>query len=265
MRFFFVFILLLAFSCENSAQRKALDKLENENVALTEQVKGLQMQVSQLQSERDKNIKTIDENELLLKKLKRSAQKRSSSEVRQSLGLKKDQKLYATLKTSLGDMVAELFVDQAPNTVAHFVGFSEGTLAWIDPNTHQEVTRPLYSNLLFHRVMPNFMIQSGDPLGTGLGGPGYTFDDEFAAELHHDQAGIMSMANRSEPNSNGSQFFILDKAMPHLDGRHSIFGKVIRNLKLVKDIATLKTNAANRPLEPVFLKEVRIGRGVPKP
>jgi len=135
--------------------------------------------------------------------------------------------LYATLKTSMGDIVIQLFDDKAPKTVANFVGLASGTKEWMDPKTDEKVKRPLYNGTIFHRVIPGFMIQGGDPRGNGTGGPGYRFEDEFHPDLRHNKAGILSMANAG-PNTNGSQFFITHQATPQLDGRHSVFGEVVK-------------------------------------
>ena len=115
--------------------------------------------------------------------------------------------LYATLKTSMGIIVVRLYDDKAPKTVENFVGLATGTKEWTDPKTGEKVKRPLYNGTIFHRVIPGFMIQGGDPLGRGTGGPGYRFADEFSPDLRHNKAGILSMANAG-PNTNGSQFFI---------------------------------------------------------
>src|SRR3954469_19549060 len=126
--------------------------------------------------------------------------------------------LYATLKTSMGDIVVHLFDDKAPKTVANFVGLATGAKEWTDPKTGQKVKRPFYNGTTFHRVIPGFMIQGGDPLGNGTGGPGYRFDDEFNPDLRHSKAGILSMANAG-PNTNGSQFFITVRPTPQLDDK----------------------------------------------
>ena len=140
--------------------------------------------------------------------------------------------LYATLKTSMGDIVIQLFEDKAPKTVANFVGLASGTKEWTDPKTGEKVKRPLYNGTIFHRVIPGFMIQGGDPLGNGTGGPGYKFEDEFSPELRHNKPGIISMANAG-PNTNGSQFFITHKETPFLDGKHSVFGEVVKGQEVV--------------------------------
>jgi peptidylprolyl isomerase len=143
--------------------------------------------------------------------------------------------LYARLETGRGVIVARLFYRQAPMTVGNFVGLAEGAMPWRDPQDGQVRKVRFYDGLTFHRVVPDFVVQGGDPLGDGRGGPGYVFPDEFAPGLHHDKAGILSMANAG-PNTNGSQFFITRKATPWLDGRHSIFGAVVEGLPVVERI-----------------------------
>ena len=169
--------------------------------------------------------------------------------------------LYATLKTSMGDIVIQLFDDKAPKTVANFVGLASGTKEWMDPKTDEKVKRPLYNGTIFHRVIPGFMIQGGDPRGNGTGGPGYRFEDEFHPDLRHNKAGILSMANAG-PNTNGSQFFITHQATPQLDGRHSVFGEVVKGQEVVVAIGDVPRDAkSNRPFKDVVLKEIVITRG----
>lgn len=167
---------------------------------------------------------------------------------------------YATLKTSMGDIVVRLFDDKAPKTVANFVGLASGTKEWTDPKTGAKVKRPLYNGTIFHRVIPGFMIQGGDPLGNGTGGPGYRFEDEFHPDLKHSKAGILSMANAG-PNTNGSQFFITYQATSHLDGRHSVFGEVVKGQEVVVVIAKAPRDSRDRPIKDVVLQEVVISRG----
>jgi peptidyl-prolyl cis-trans isomerase A (cyclophilin A) len=168
--------------------------------------------------------------------------------------------LYAALKTSMGVIVIHLFEDKAPKTVENFVGLATGTKEWTDPRTGQKVKQPLYNGTIFHRVIPGFMIQGGDPLGRGTGGPGYRFADEFSPELRHNKAGILSMAN-SGPNTNGSQFFITLAPTPHLDNRHSVFGEVVQGQEVVVAIGNAPRGANDRPLKDAVLQEVIISRG----
>ena len=168
--------------------------------------------------------------------------------------------LYATLKTTMGDIVVQLFDDKAPKTVANFVGLATGTREWIDPKTQDKVKRPLYNGTIFHRVIPGFMIQGGDPVGNGTGGPGYRFEDEFNPDLRHTKGGILSMANAG-PNTNGSQFFITLAPTLHLDNRHSVFGAVVKGEEIVIAIGNVPRNPNDRPIKDVVLKEVVITRG----
>jgi peptidyl-prolyl cis-trans isomerase A (cyclophilin A) len=188
-------------------------------------------------------------------------------EVAKSLGIKPGDKLYATFVTSMGTITAELFWDKAPNTVQNFVGLAEGTKEWTDPKTGQKVKRPLYDGTIFHRVIPDFMIQGGDPLGNGTGGPGYKFADEFHPSLRHTGPGVLSMAN-SGRNTNGSQFFITEKATPWLDNKHTIFGQVTEGLDLIPKITRVEKDPSDRsnsrPKTDIVLKKVLIGRGAPK-
>jgi peptidyl-prolyl cis-trans isomerase A (cyclophilin A) len=171
--------------------------------------------------------------------------------------LKSGDKLLATFKTSMGDMTAELYWEKAPNTVANFVGLANGTKAWSMPGSREVLHKPLYSGTIFHRVIPEFMIQGGDPLGNGMGGPGYQFADEFNPALKHDAPGILSMANAG-PNTNGSQFFITEVPTPFLNNRHAVFGKVIENVDLVSKIARVPRNRMDKPDQEVRLIEVAV-------
>ncbi len=146
------------------------------------------------------------------------------------------EEIYATFKTSAGEIVVRLLPQKAPRTVETFVGLAEGTREWTDPVARQKVTRPLYDGTVFHRVIPDFMIQGGDPLGTGHGGPGFRFADEIGPDNRFDRPGLLAMANAG-PNTNGSQFFITEVATPHLDRGHTIFGEVVAGFELVPRIA----------------------------
>ena len=166
----------------------------------------------------------------------------------------------ATFDTSEGTFKVKLFDDKAPNTVANFVGLAEGTKEWTDPKTGQKVKRPFYDGLIFHRVIANFMIQGGDPLGVGRGGPGYKFADEFGPGLRHDKPALLSMANAG-PNTNGSQFFITLTATPHLDNKHSVFGEVTEGMDVVNKIgAAATTKPGDRPVKPITINSVKIER-----
>jgi len=168
--------------------------------------------------------------------------------------------IYAHFTTTNGNFIVKFFDKDAPKTVANFVGLAEGKKPWTDPRTGRQIRRPYYRNVLFHRVIPNFMIQGGDPEGTGMGGPGYTFDDEISPNHKHDKPGIVSMANRG-PNTNGGQFFITVAAYPSLDGKYSIFGEVVEGLSNVVAISKVpRSQGDNRPLTDVVIESVRIER-----
>lgn len=164
---------------------------------------------------------------------------------------------FATLETSLGNIRIRLFADKVPNTVANFVGLAEGTIEWTDPRDKTKKTVPYYDGTIFHRVIPRFMVQAGDITGTGTGGPGYRFKDEFHPELKHDRPGILSMANAG-PNTNGSQFFITTVPTPHLDNRHSVFGEVVSGQDIVEAISNVSRDGRDKPREDVVLKKVTI-------
>jgi peptidyl-prolyl cis-trans isomerase A (cyclophilin A) len=168
--------------------------------------------------------------------------------------------LHAHFTTSEGNFTVRLFEQEVPNTVANFVGLVEGTREWTDPKSGQKVKRPYYDGLVFHRVIAGFMIQGGDPLGTGTGGPGYKFADEFNPKLRHSKAGILSMANAG-PNTNGSQFFITLAPTPWLDNKHSVFGEVVEGMDVIEKIGKTPTSKPNdRPLKPITVQTVRIKR-----
>ena len=167
--------------------------------------------------------------------------------------------VYADFTTNEGNFSIRLHDKEAPNTVENFVGLAEGTKEWTDPRTNQRVRQPYYDGIIFHRVIDGFMIQSGDPLGRGIGGPGYEFADEFHPSLRHTKAGILSMANRG-PNTNGGQFFITLGPTPHLDNRHSVFGEVVDGMDVVRKIGSTRTGAQDRPVKDVVIESVKIRR-----
>jgi peptidyl-prolyl cis-trans isomerase A (cyclophilin A) len=168
-----------------------------------------------------------------------------------------DGELRATIKTTMGDIVVRLFEAQAPRTVANFVGLATGKVEWRDGA--EKTTRPLYSGTIIHRVIPDFMIQCGDPQGNGRGGPGYKFGDEIHPDLKHDKPGKLSMANAG-PNTNGSQFFVTEVATPWLDGKHAVFGEVIEGLDVAKNIARVPRDAGDRPRQEVRIEEIAVYR-----
>ncbi len=165
--------------------------------------------------------------------------------------------MHATFDTSAGTFKVRLFDDKAPNTVANFAGLANGSKEWTDPKTGKATSRPFYDGLVFHRVIDGFMIQGGCPEGSGRGGPGYRFADEFGPGLRHDKAGLLSMANAG-PNTNGSQFFITLAPTPWLDGKHAIFGEVVEGMDVVKGIGKSATGPQDRPLKEIVINHVTI-------
>jgi peptidyl-prolyl cis-trans isomerase A (cyclophilin A) len=163
------------------------------------------------------------------------------------------------LDTTQGRVVVRLFPDHAPKTVANFVELAEGGRQWTDPQTRQATTGKLYDGTIFHRVIPDFMIQGGDPLGTGTGGPGYKFADEIHPDLQFSKPYLLAMANAG-PGTNGSQFFITTAATPWLNGKHTIFGEVIEGADVVDKISHVKTASQDRPAENVVIESVTITR-----
>ena len=170
--------------------------------------------------------------------------------------------MHATLHTSMGDIKLILYPDQAPKTVRNFVGLAEGTQEWTDPKVKAKTTKPLYDGTIFHRVIPGFMIQGGDPMGTGMGGPGYNFADEFNPELQFDRPYILAMANAG-PNTNGSQLFITVAPTAWLNFKHSIFGEVADQASrdVVDAIANVPTGPQDRPVTPVEITGITVERG----
>jgi peptidyl-prolyl cis-trans isomerase A (cyclophilin A) len=167
------------------------------------------------------------------------------------------QNLTATLRTNMGSVVVRLLPDQAPKTVRNFTDLAEGRREWTDPSTGATSKDRLYDGTIFHRVIAGFMIQGGDPLGTGRGGPGFEFGDEFHPDLAFDRPYLMAMANAG-PGTNGSQFFITTVPTPHLNGRHTIFGEVIEGSDVVDAISRVRTGRDDRPVDDVVLESVQI-------
>ena len=168
--------------------------------------------------------------------------------------------LYAVIETNHGTIVAELYQKEAPQTVANFVGLAEGLKEYKDPNLGTMVKRRFFDGQSFHRVVSGFMMQGGDPLGTGTGGPGYTIPDEFVDALKFEKPGRLAMANTGRPNSGGSQFFITQVPTPHLNGKHTIFGQVLEGQDVVEKICSTIGTSTGKPKEPVIMKKVLIER-----
>ncbi|MBN8883722.1 peptidyl-prolyl cis-trans isomerase A (cyclophilin A) [Salana multivorans] len=176
--------------------------------------------------------------------------------------------MHAILHTSAGDITVELLPNHAPKTVRNFAGLAAGTQEWTDPTTGQKATKPLYDGTIFHRIIPDFMIQGGDPLGSGRGGPGYTFDDEIHPELTFREPYLLAMANAGRNpmtggGTNGSQFFITTVPTPHLQGKHTIFGKVTdeASRKVVDAIQGVPTGPGDRPRQDVVIESIEIVDG----
>jgi peptidyl-prolyl cis-trans isomerase A (cyclophilin A) len=193
--------------------------------------------------------------------LSQSSQKAAAHPAKQTqpavpdVSLPSEPGLYAVIYTSMGNLVCRLFEDRAPKTVANFVGLATGAKAWTDPATGKLKHSALYTGTTFHRVIPDFMIQGGDPLGDGTGGPGYEFKDEINDKFSFDRAGILAMANHG-PDTNGSQFFITVAAATHLDGHYSAFGEVVSGQDVADAISKVPRDSEDKPLTPV--KIIRI-------
>ena len=164
---------------------------------------------------------------------------------------------HAILQTSHGRVVVRLYPDHAPKTVRNFTELSEGSREWTDPKTRSATSRKLYDGTIFHRVIPDFMIQGGDPLGTGTGGPGYQFGDEIHPDLRFDRPYLLAMANAG-PGTNGSQFFITTAPTPWLNGKHTIFGEVVEGAEVVDQISKVSTGRNDKPATDVVLESVVI-------
>ena len=236
-------LLVMTLGCKDQALINENDKLKT--------------RVADLERTRDRMEK---ENEALKAQVKANQAAQQAQEAQAKLaglGVAAGQKLTVTFVTSLGDIHCTLRPDQAPDTVQNFVELAQGKREWTDPKTGAKVRRPLYDGTIFHRVIPGFMIQGGDPLGTGMGGPGYEFADEVGPFSTFDHPGILAMANAG-PNTNGSQFFITEGTPTYLNGKHTIFGDC-ENLDVVKKITGVARNGEDRPNTDVVLKTVRVG------
>ena len=173
---------------------------------------------------------------------------------------KRDPGLYATLSTTQGDIVIKLYEKESPKTVNNFVLLANGKQPWSNPTTGETMEGvPYFEGIIFHRVIPDFMVQTGDPTGTGRGGPGYNIPDEFDKNLKFDKPGVLGMAN-SGPNTGGSQFFITHRPTPHLNGKHTIFGQVIEGQDIVVKIGNVRRNSRDKPFEDVVIQKVLVQR-----
>ncbi len=223
--------ILTAFSFHSKAEEKAAAPTDTKKVIEAE---GKDSKETSKAKKKDKQSKVTEKDE------------------------KKGKDMIAVFETNKGTFTVKLFADKAPKTVENFVGLAKGTKEWTDPKTGNKVKKPFYDGLKFHRVIPNFMIQGGDPLGTGTGGPGFRFEDEFPADApKHTKPGILSMANAG-PNTNGSQFFVTVAATPWLDGKHTVFGEVIEGMDVVDSISKAPTGAMDRPVEDITIKHLTI-------
>src|SRR5690349_20978425 len=172
--------------------------------------------------------------------------------------------LYAIIHTSMGTITAELYEKETPNTVRNFIGLARGTRPWLDPETHKATSRPLYENITFHRVIPNFMIQTGDPTGTGAHNCGFVLKDEIVRSLKFDRPGRLAVANIGQPNTGACQFFITEKPFADGNGMYTIFGQVVGGMELIGQIARVKRDGRDKPKEPVMLTHVDVVRLVEK-
>jgi peptidyl-prolyl cis-trans isomerase A (cyclophilin A) len=175
----------------------------------------------------------------------------------EKLGLGKG--LYAIIETTNGELICKLEEEKTPETVKNFVGLATGEKEYTDPRTNKKSNEPFYDGTIFHRIIKDFMIQGGDRLGMGTGGPGYRFKDEFHPTLKHTGPGILSMANAG-PNTNGSQFFITLVPTPWLDNKHSVFGHVVKGAEVVDALGKVATGSQDRPKQEVGIKKIRIVR-----
>lgn len=231
--------------------------------ALLEERNDLREQVDQLQGKLQTQEDRIHELERELDGCEAEVDRKAVREVLDEVNVDPARPLFAVLRTSEGAIRVELFPAHAPRTVASFVGLAEGTRAWTDPRTGALVEgKPLFRDLLFHRVIAGYVIQTGDPVGDGTGTPGYSVPDEISDELWYGEPGMLGMAN-SGPDSNGSQFFITLDAARHLNGRHTLFGRVVEGMDVVQAISLIPagTTARFRPDRDVLLQGIVIERG----
>lgn len=241
----FLLVAPLAGCFDDPELQTRVATLESENARLAEENKRLDREGDALQAQ----VRSLQDDNKRLRQREALAR----------LGIDDNDTLAVLFETNRGRVACTLFPNESPQTVLNFVQLAEGTKEWEDPETGATVRRPLYDGTVIHRVIPGFMIQGGDPEGTGRGGPGYTFADEVDNGLTFDVPGKLAMANRG-PDTNGSQFFITDRGTPHhLDGKHTIFGQC-ENLDVVEAIAESERDGRDRPVQPVVIEGVRIFR-----
>ena len=259
-----VMTLILQFSCVGNSE------LEAERDELAAKVTELEASVDRLEAEKkvlDGRLQKVQASSLTerqaaadeRRKLQAEMDALTEDQVWKRLRISKGQAMSVDFTTTLGDVTCALWPEKAPMTVLNFVDLAEGNREWKDPRTNEWVQRPLYNGTTFHRVIPEFMIQGGDPMGTGRGGPGYRFKDEKQPGVTFEQPGLLAMANAG-PNTNGSQFFITEGTPTHLNGRHTIFGGECEPMKVVQAIARTKA-VRNKPVTDVVVNRVRIRRG----
>ena len=248
-------------SADMEAERDALQErvgtLERELNQVAQQKEALDRRVTSLQSQLNSQQSDLQSE---MERLQEELSSLNRGEMFRRMGIAQGDSLKAVIKTTMGEIECTLFPTESPRTVMNFVTLAEGSRPWLDPRTREMTNRPLYADVIFHRVIPGFMIQGGDPQGNGMGGPGYKFADETDNGLGFDREGLLAMAN-SGPNTNGSQFFITegDRLPTHLNGRHTIFGEC-KNLDVVKTIARVQTNRRSKPLKDVVIESIEIQR-----
>jgi len=215
--------------------------------------------VTELNGELERAEQERDYFKSRVERLETELKDQRTREIYARLGVDMGQPITATFQTSMGNIDCELLPQYAPVTVLNFVELAEGSRQWTDPRTGTKTTRPLYNGTIFHRVIPKFMVQAGDPLGKGTGGPGYRFEDEVNDEQKFTEVGMLAMAN-SGANTNGSQFFITDSTPEHLNGKHTIFGQGCAPMETVRAIAGVERDKRDKPKTPVTINAVIINR-----
>lgn len=253
-----VVLSLVLTGCVSSGVHEEVVK---ERDTLSARVVEMDAEVKDLKTSAERMVRELDKLRGVEKMRAERALK--GAVLRTQLGLEAGAKLGAIFHTSAGNITCELFPEVAPVTVENFTGLAEGTKEWTDPRTQAKRSDPLYNGTIFHRIIRDFMIQGGDPLGTGRGGPGYRFEDEFDPNYAFDKPGLLAMAN-SGPGTNGSQFFITDSQPSHLNNKHTIFGSC--DMDVVKSIITAPVKGTGRgasdPVNPVVLESIEIVRGL---